>query len=486
PEDQAVIWTSAGQGEYTIESTSKKTHGTDVTLHLKEGENEFVDEWRLKEIIRKYSDHISIPIVMTVFEDGKDKKEKTIKDETINQASALWKRPRIKIKDEEYKEFYKTVSHDFGDPLTHTHTHLEGTLEYSFLLYIPTEAPFDLWTREHNNGVKLYVKRVFIMDDSDKLLPKYLRFLRGVIDSNDLPLNISREILQDNPIIASMRGTIVKKVLDQLDDLAQNQKEKFAKFWKAFGPVFKEGVVEDFANKERIAKLCRFASTFDDKETQEISLDDYLFRAKKEQDKIYYLTADTFPAAKNSPLLEIFRKKGIEVLLLSDRVDHWFVSQLNEYKGKPLQSISKTDVDLSKFDADGSVKKEDGKPKEEAQHKTLIERIQKSLKDTVKEVRVSQRLTTSPACIVSAEHDIDPSLKRLFTKVGQTLPTDKPVLEVNPEHMILRRMSAESDDKRFTDWSQVLFDQAILSDGGQLDDPAGFVKRLNELIVSLG
>jgi len=361
---------------------------------------------------------------------------------------------------------------------------MEGNLQYSFLLYIPEHAPFDLWSQEHPTGVKLYVKRIFIMDDAEKLLPRYLRFVRGVIDADDLPLNISREILQDNPIIVSIKNTAVKKILDHLEDMAKNQKEQFAKFWKAFGPVLKEGVVEDFANRERIATLCRFASTFDDQEEQEISLDDYLFRMKKGQDKIFYITADSFSSAKNSPLLEIFRKKEVEVLLFSNRVDHWFAPHLNEYKGKKFQSIAKTDVDISAIDS-GTKDDEKTDKKDDSAHQDLIKRLNESLKDSVKEVRVSHRLTTSPACIVSSQHDLDPSLKRLFTSAGQKLSSEKPVLEINPNHTILKKLKDEGDDKRFKDWSLVLFDQAILTDGGQLDDPAGFVKRLNELIVDL-
>ena len=480
---EGIIWESAGEGDYTIEKNDKDDRGTEVILHLRDGEDEFLDPWTLKGIIRKYSDHISLPITMTVEEEDENK-QKTIKEETVNKASALWRRPKTSIKNEEYKEFYKTVAHDFGDPLSHIHARMEGTLEYSFLFYIPEKAPFDLWTKEHPTGVKLYVKRTFIMDESDKLLPRYLRFIRGVIDSDDLPINISREILQENQIITSIRNTAVKKTLDHLEDMAKNKKEDYAKFWKEFGAILKEGVVEDFPNKERLAQLARFSSTFDNKDTQEVSLDDYLFRLKPNQDKIYYITADSFESGKNSPLLEIFRKKEIEVLLLSDRVDHWMVTHLSEFKGKKLQSVSKGDIELNKDDADKTESNQED-TKTDKSHDELTTRLSEALKDIVKEVKVSQRLTTSPACIVSDQNDLDPSLKRLFETAGQKMDTDKPILEINPDHMILKKIAAEKDEKQFKAWSDVLFDQAILSDGGQLKDPAGFVRKLNELIVAM-
>lgn len=478
-----VLWESTGEGEFTVSDIEKETRGTEVTLHLRAGQDEFLEQARLEQIIKKFSDHISLPIVLTV----KDDKGKET-DKTVNTGSALWLRPRTEITAKEYNEFYKTVSHDFADPLAFLHTKLEGKLEYTLLLFIPQHAPFDLWTREHRVGVKLYVKRVFIMDDAEKLLPNYLRFIRGVVDSNDLPLNISRELLQENQIIHTIRNTAVKKILDLLEDMAKNDKEKYQKFWGQFGRVLKEGVVEDFVNKDRIATLCRFSSTFDDKAEPLVSLDDYIFRMKSGQNKIYYLIADTFEAAKNSPLLEIFRKKGIEVLLLSDRVDHWFVSHLNKYKDKEFQSVSRGEIDLDEETEDkeeAAAKKED-KKKISDKHKELVGRIKKVLSDFVQDVRVSSRLTQSPACLVASEKDLDPNLKRLMEQLGQTVSTEKPILEINPEHAILKKMAAQTDDSIFKDWALVLYDQSLLTDGAPLKDPAGFVKRLNNLMLKLG
>lgn len=476
---QGVLWQSDGAGEFTIEQIEKDRHGTEVTLHLKKDEDEFLEEFRLQQVIKKFSDHISLPIVMKL-KDDKDQE----KEEVVNKASALWTRARSQIKKEEYDEFYKTVSHDMGNPLAHIHAKLEGNLEYTLLFFIPEHAPFDLWSQEHQLGVKLYVKRVFIMDDAEKLLPKYLRFVRGVVDSDDLPLNLSRELLQENKIIATIRKSAVNKILDLLEDMAKNDKTKFEKFWKEFGRVFKEGVVEDFANKERIGKICRFSSTFDDKEDQEVSLDDYVFRMKKDQDKIYYLVADSLEAAKNSPLLEVFRKKGIEVLLLTDRVDHWFTTHLHKYKDKEFQSVSKGDIDLSDKE-EGEKTKEGDKKSDSGEFKKLTDRIKDVLGKSVQDVRVSKRLTTSPVCLVSSQDDLDPNLKRMMEQMGQTVTTQKPILEINPGHDILKKIGVEKDDRVFKDWCEVLYDQAVLSDGGQLKDPAGFVKKLNELIVKL-
>lgn len=476
---EAVRWESKGDGEYQIETVNKDARGTSITLHLKKDEDEFLNEFTLRSIIKKFSDHISLPVIMPVTEE-KDGKTET-KDETINSASALWTLPKSQVKQKDYDEFYKTVCHDFQDPLTQVHSKLEGTLEYSMLLFVPAKAPFDLWTQEHRTGLKLYVKRVFIMDDADKLLPKYLRFVRGVIDSNDLPLNVSREILQENQVVASMRSTATKKVLDAIEDMAKNDKDKFKTFWEEFGRVFKEGVVEDFANKERIAKICRFASTFNDKQEPEVSLDDYIFRMKTGQDSIYYLVADSFEAAKNSPLLEAFRENEVEVLLLSDHVDHWFTTHLQEFNGKKLVSISKGDVDLSWVDGSEKPKDEDAKKDEKVPD--VVKRLEEVLKEHVKEVRVSNRLKTSAVCLVSDQQDLDPNLKRLMEQMGQTVPGSKPILEVNVDHALLKKVSEEQNHQVFKDWAQVLLDQAILSDGGQLKDPAGFVKKLNELLV---
>lgn len=481
PIEKGVFWESAGEGEYTIESTTKEDRGTEVILHLREKEDEFLDAFELQGIIRKFSDHISLPIMM---ETPSEKENSPAgvggspKLEQINRASALWARPKSQITKKEYDEFYKTVSHDFGEPLSHVHAKIEGSLVYTMLFYIPERAPFDLWTQEHRVGVKLYVKRVFIMDDAEKLLPKYLRFIRGVVDSDDLPLNVSREILQENQIIHQICSNSVKKILGLIEELSENEKEKYKTFWKEFGRVLKEGVVEDFPNKEKIAKLCRFSSSFDDKMEQEICLDDYIFRMKKDQDKIYYLIADSFEAAKSSPLLEVFRQKDIEVLLLSDRVDHWFVTHLNEYKGKMFQSVSRGDLDLDASDAQD----EKEKNKNFDQYKDLLDKIKKALKEDIQDVRISNRLIHSPACIVAGQNDLDPNLQRLMESVGQKMGVTKPILEINPEHGILKRLREESDESKLLRWSQVLLDEAILIDGGHIKDPVAFVKRVNELL----
>ncbi|HEX2910508.1 MAG TPA: molecular chaperone HtpG [Chloroflexia bacterium] len=474
--EHGVLWESNGQGEYTLENVAKPTRGTDVILHLREGEDDLLNGWTLRGIIRKYSDHITLPILMKVEEEGKDEWE------TVNRASALWTRSKNEITDEEYNEFYKHVAHDFTEPLGRIHARMEGKYEYTLLLYIPSRAPFDLWNRDSRHGVKLYVRRVFIMDDAEQLLPPYLRFVRGVIDSSDLPLNVSREILQHNKVIESIKSGAVKKILGLLENMAESEPEKYATFWKEFGRVIKEGVAEDNNNRETIASLLRFSSTHNDSDKQEISLDDYISRMKEGQDKIYYIIAETFSAAQHSPLLEIFRKKGIEVLLLSDVVDNWLVSHLNDYKGKQLQSVARGEVDLSKLE-DEAEKEEHEKAAGEA--KELVERIKQSLGDKVKEVRVTSRLTTSPACLVADEHDLDASFKRLLKAAGQAVPNDKPILEVNPQHAILERLREEKDENRFADWTSILFDQAVLSDGGQLDDPVNFVNRLNHLLVEL-
>jgi molecular chaperone HtpG len=483
--EHGVKWESDGSGEYTIEMVDRPARGTEVTLHLREGEDELVSGYRVRSIIRKYSDHITLPIVMKKEEWDKDKGENrlTDEDETVNQASALWARPKNDITEEQYHEFYKHVAHDFEPPLAYTHNKVEGTKEYTQLLYIPSRAPFDLFDRDHRRGLKLYVRRVFIMDDAEHLMPAYLRFVRGVIDSNDLPLNVSREILQESRDVEMIRAGSVKRVLAVLEDLAENKKDKYATFWTEFGRVFKEGLGEDHANRERIAKLARFASTHKDTPDQEVSLADYVSRMKEGQEKIYYVTAETFAAAKNSPHLEIFRKKGIEVLLLTDRVDEWAFSFVTEFEGKPLQSVAKGGLDLGKL-AD-EVEKEE-QEKDAGEYKDLIERIKKTLGEKVKDVRVTQRLTESPVCLVADEHDMGMHLERLLKAAGQKVPGSKPILEVNPHHPLVERLKGEQDEARFGDWSEVLFDQALLAEGGQLEDPAGFVKRLNQLVLAAG
>jgi molecular chaperone HtpG len=482
--EHGVKWESDGGGEYTIEMLDRPQRGTEVTLHLREEEDELLASYRLRSIIRKYSDHITLPILMKKEEWDKDKKENrlTDEDETVNQAGALWARPKNEITEEQYHEFYKHVAHDVEAPLAYTHNKVEGTKEYTQLLYIPARAPFDLFDREHRRGLKLYVRRVFIMDDAEHLMPAYLRFVRGIIDSNDLPLNVSREILQQSRDVEMIRAGSVKRVLSMVEDLAENDKDKYATFWKEFGRAFKEGLGEDHANRERVAKLARFASTHKDTPDQDVALADYVGRMKEGQDKIYYVAAETFAAAKNSPHLEIFRKKGIEVLLLTDRVDEWALSYLTEFEGKPLQSVAKGGLDLGKL-ADEAEKKE--QEKEAGEHKDLIERIKKALGEKVKDVRITQRLTESPVCLVADEHDMGMHLERLLKAAGQQVPNSKPILEVNAHHPLVERLRNETDDARFGDWTEVLFDQALLAEGGQLEDPAGFVKRLNQLVLAL-
>jgi molecular chaperone HtpG len=479
-----VRWESDGQGEYSLETVERPGRGTDVVLHLREGEDELLSGYRLREITRKYSDHITLPILMRREEWDKDKSEHVLRDEEeqVNQASALWARPRAEITEQQYQEFYKHVAHDFEAPLAWIHSKVEGRQEYTQLLFVPSHAQFDLWDREHRHGVKLYVRRVFIMDDAEHLLPAWLRFVRGVIDSNDLPLNVSREILQESKIVESIKAGCTKKVLGLLEEIAENDKEKYAKIWSEFGRVLKEGPGEDFGNRERIAKLLRFASTQADSEEQTVSLADYAGRMREGQDAIYFITADSFAAAKNSPHLEIFRTKGVEVLLLHERVDEWLMASLTEFEGKKLQSVAKGDLNLGKL-ADEQEKKE--QEQEAGELKELTGKIGKTLGDKVKEVRVTHRLTASPACLVSDQHGMSMNLERLLKAAGQKVPQTKPILEINPKHPIVQGLKVEADDARFADWSHILFDQALLAEGGQLEDPASFVRRLNEMLLRL-
>jgi molecular chaperone HtpG len=480
--EHGVRWESAGAGDYTLETVDKPARGTEIVLHLREGEGEFLSDWKIKSVIRTYSDHITLPIVMkkTEWKDGIEMP--TDEDETVNKASALWARAKKDVSDDEYREFYKHVAHDFEPPLTWSHNRVEGKQEYISLLYVPSHAPFDLWDREKRHGIKLYVRRVFIMDDAEQLMPQYLRFVRGVIDSSDLPLNVSREILQNSRDIDAIKAGSVKKVLGLLEDMAENQPEQYAMFWKAFGKVLKEGPGEDFANKEKIAGLLRFASTHTDTDAQVVSLQDYIGRMKEGQSTIYFITADSFAAAQHSPHLEIFRKKGIEVLLLSDRVDEWLASNLTEFDGKPLKSVAKGGLDLG--DLEDEAEKTAQKEAEEAM-KPLVERIKSTLGERVKDVRVTHRLTDSPACLVTGEGDMSANLERLLKAAGQAAPTVKFTLEINPSHALVTRLNAESDENRFKDWANLLFEQALLAEGGQLDDPASFVRRLNGLLSLL-
>ena len=481
---EAVRWESAGDGEFTLEAVEKTARGTEVTLHLKDDAKEFIDDWQLKSIIRKYSDHIQMPIVMKKTEWDKEKSANVVtgEDETVNRASALWTRAKSEITDEQYDDFYKHVSHDWEKPLCWTHSKVEGKQEYTALLYIPAKAPFDMMDRERKHGIKLYVRRVFIMDDAEQLLPRYLRFVKGVVDSNDLPLNVSREILQQSRDVEAIKNGCVKKILGLLEDLAENEKEKFATFWKSFGRVFKEGIGEDAANRDRIAKLCRFASTQNADDAQNVAFADYVARMKHGQEKIYYATADSFAAAKNSPHLEVFKKKGIEVLLLTEPVDEWWLGNFGEFDGKKLASVAKGDLDLGAL-ADETEKKVQEETAEAL--KPLIEKIKLSLGDRVKEVRVTYRLTDSPACLVVDENELSGNLERMLKAAGQQVNASKPILEINPAHPMLEKLKAGVAESEFNDWSHLLFEQSMLAEGGQLEDPAGFVKRLNALILNL-
>jgi molecular chaperone HtpG len=470
-----VHWSSKGDGEFTVESLELEARGTKIVLHVKEGEYDFADDYRVRSLVHKYSDHIAFPVRMR-------KSEKDAEYETVNHAQALWTRPRTEVKDEEYKEFYRHVTHDYSDPLAWSHGKVEGKKEYTSLLYIPGRAPFDLWHREGARGLKLYVRRVFIMDDAEQFLPLYLRFVKGVVDSADLPLNISREMLQQDSSIDSMRTGLTRRVLDMLAKLAKDDAEKYATFWKEFGAVLKEGPAEDHANKDRIAKLLRFSSTHTDKEQQDVSLDDYIARMKEGQSAIYYVIADSFGAAKSSPHLEVLRKKGIEVLLLSDRVDDWLTDHLREYEGKPLRNVARGELDL------GAVQSEEEKKAQESlskEHSELVERLKKSLGDRVSDVRTTVRLADSPACLVLGEHDLGAQMRRILEAAGQKAPETKPVLEINPTHPLLQRIEATSEQATFDDLTMLVFEQATLAEGSQLPDPAAFVQRLNRLLLAM-
>ena len=480
---EGVHWSSKGEGEFEVATVEKADRGTRIVLHLKSGENEFADGWRLRNIIKKYSDHIALPIELPKEVAAVEGEEKpALEWETVNRASALWTRPRTEVKDEEYQEFYKHIAHDFENPLSWSHNKVEGKLEYSSLLYVPARAPFDLYQREAPKGLKLYVQRVFVMDQAESFLPLYLRFIKGVVDSNDLSLNVSREILQKDPIIDSMKSALTKRVLDMLEKLAKNEPEQYKGFWKNFGQVMKEGPAEDFANKEKIAGLLRFASTLGDDGEQVVSLAEYLARAKEGQDKIYFLTGETYAQVKNSPHLEVFRKKGIEVLLLTDRIDEWLMSYLNEFDGKSFVDVARGDLDLGNLDSE-----EDKKAAEEVAKtkEGLVERIKTALGDSVSEVRVSHRLTDSPAILAIGEQDLGLQMRQILEASGQKVPDSKPIFEFNPAHPLIEKLDGEPDEDRFGDLSHILLDQAALAAGDSLKDPAAYVRRLNKLLVEL-
>lgn len=481
--DEGVRWESGGEGSYTIENVEKAQRGTRITLHLREEDAEFADAWRLRGIIAKFSDHIAIPIEMLKEQEGEEEAKQEPEWEQVNKGTALWMRNKSEISDDEYQEFYKHISHDFQDALSWAHNRVEGAQEYTSLLYIPSQAPFDLWDRDQRHGVKLYVRRVFIMDEMEKLMPHYLRFVKGVVDSDDLPLNVSREILQHDRKIDSIRSANVKRILNLLDKMAKDQPDKYHTFWKQFGNVLKEGPAEDYANREKIASLLRFTSTKSEGDEQDVSLDAYIERMPEKQDKIYYLTADTLSAARNSPHLEVFKKKDIEVLLLTDRVDEWLVSHLSDYKDKHLQSVAKGELDLGELE-DKQDKEKAEKAAEE--HKDLLQRIKEALGDAVKDVRVSTRLTDSPACLVVDHYDMSQNLARVLKQLGQDAPAPQPILEINLEHPLVERLERQDDEDKFAELGRLIFDQAMLAEGGQLEDPAGFVHRLNHLMLEIG
>ena len=481
PVNEAVRWECSGDAEFVVETVEKAQRGMTVELHLKDDALEFADNWRLRTIIKKYSDHIAIPVVMQK-QTPVDEEAKEPEDEVINTATALWTRSRSDVTDEEYKEFYKHVSHDYAEPLTWSHNRVEGNLDYTSLLYLPSRAPFDLYNRDASRGLKLYVQRTFIMDDAEQFLPLYLRFIKGVVDSNDLSLNVSREILQKDPNIDSMRGALTKRVLDMLAKLAKGEPENYNNFWKEFGQVLKEGPAEDFANREKIAKLLRFATTHIETAEQNQSLEDYVARMKEGQEKIYYIAAENFNTAKSSPHLEVFRKKGIEVLLLSDRVDEWLMSHLAEFDGKSLQDVGKGELDLGKLDSE---EEKQAQEKVAEALKPLLDRAKAALENEVSEVRITHRLTDSPACVVVGDHDMGAQMRRILESAGQKVPDSKPIFELNPEHPLVKKLEQESSDERFGDLAHILFDQANLAEGGQLHDPAAYVQRLNKLLLEL-
>lgn len=476
--DKAVLWESAGEGEYSVADIEKKSRGTDVILHLREDEKEFLNEWRLREIIGKYSDHIGLPVEMLTKEYDDEGKECGEKWEKINKSDALWTRSKNDVSDEEYKEFYKHLSHDFADPVTWAHNKVEGNQAYTSLLYVPAKAPWDLFNREHKHGLKLYVQRVFIMDDAEQFMPNYLRFMRGLIDSNDLPLNVSREILQDNKITAALRKALTKRSLQMLEKLAKDDAEKYLQFWKEFGLVLKEGPAEDFANKETIAKLLRFASTHNDSSEQTASLEDYISRMKAGQKAIYYITADSYVAAKNSPHLELFNKKGIEVLLLSDRIDEWMLSYLTEFDGKPLQSITKADLDLG----DLADKESETQKQQDEAFGSFIERVKNLLGERVKTVRLTHNLTDTPAVVSTDNDQMTTQMAKLFAAAGQPVPEVKYTFELNPEHHLVKKVADIADETEFADWVELLLEQAMLAERGSLENPAVFIKRINKLL----
>ncbi|WP_192878746.1 molecular chaperone HtpG [Haemophilus haemolyticus] len=476
--DKAVLWESAGEGEYSVADIEKKSRGTDVILHLREDEKEFLNEWRLREIIGKYSDHIGLPVEMLTKEYDDEGKECGEKWEKINKSDALWTRSKNDVSDEEYKEFYKHLSHDFADPVTWAHNKVEGNQTYTSLLYVPAKAPWDLFNREHKHGLKLYVQRVFIMDDAEQFMPNYLRFMRGLIDSNDLPLNVSREILQDNKITAALRKALTKRSLQMLEKLAKDDAEKYLQFWKEFGLVLKEGPAEDFANKETIAKLLRFASTHNDSSEQTVSLEDYISRMKEGQKAIYYITADSYVAAKNSPHLELFNKKGIEVLLLSERIDEWMLSYLTEFDGKPLQSITKADLDLG----DLADKESETQKQQDEAFGSFIERVKNLLGERIKTVRLTHNLTDTPAVVSTDNDQMTTQMAKLFAAAGQPVPEVKYTFELNPEHHLVKKVADIADETEFADWVELLLEQAMLAERGSLENPAVFIKRINKLL----
>ncbi|WP_257797804.1 molecular chaperone HtpG [Aggregatibacter actinomycetemcomitans] len=478
PADKGVLWESAGEGDYTVADIEKKSRGTDVILHLREDEKEFLNEWRLRDIIGKYSDHIGLPVEMLTKEYDDEGKEIGEKWEKINKSDALWTRSKNEISDDEYKEFYKHLSHDFADPLLWAHNKVEGNQEYTSLLYVPSKAPWDLFNREHKHGLKLYVQRVFIMDDAEQFMPNYLRFMRGLIDSNDLPLNVSREILQDNKVTAALRKALTKRSLQMLEKLAKDDAEKYQQFWKEFGLVLKEGPAEDFANKETIAKLLRFASTHNDSSEQNVSLEDYVSRMKDGQKAIYYITADSYVAARNSPHLELFNKKGIEVLLLSDRIDEWMLSYLTEFDGKPLQSITKADLDLG----DLADKEAEEQKAQDESFGSFVERVKTLLGGRVKEVRLTHRLTDTPAVVSTDNDQMTTQMAKLFAAAGQPVPEVKYTFELNPEHHLVKKVAEIADETQFADWVELLLEQAMLAERGSLENPAAFIKRINKLL----